>query len=59
MKKLLCDVCSYARLQINVLLELLPKICSGEMLRNYQQQLETKSDELFDIRRKVSDQLQK
>ncbi len=55
MKYLITKLCNNTKSQISLLIEMLPKVCSGEFLKNYKAKLESKYDELFDIEREISE----
>ena len=59
MKELLVNLCSNARGQITILIELLSKISKGNEFEKNQRRLDEKSDQLFYIRKKVLETRQK
>ena len=55
MKYLITKLCNNAKGQIGLLIEMLPKVSSGEFLKSYKAKLQSKYDELFDIEREISE----
>ena len=59
MKKVICDMCSFGRREISLLIELLARFSNGKLFEDYKNNLELKSDELFSIRKRIDVQRQK
>lgn len=59
MKYIITNLCNNARNQISVLIEMLPKVCNGELLVNYREKLDLKYEDLINIQKEIQETKQK
>lgn len=59
LKYIITNMCVIARGQINILEDILPKVCNGSILTNYQNNLNEKYGDILKIERELTNQPQK